>query len=230
MNAMVMDPPTVKQQTVSYEDYLAQASESRIMEWVDGEVITYMPASDRHQDISRFLTTILDTFVTFFKLGFLRYAPFEVKLWPNGPSREPDILFISQEQAEQLQTQRFVGGPALIIEIISPSSVTADRVDKFSEYEQAGVEEYWLIDSRPYQQQADFYRLQDGKFEAVPLTEEGIFYSVILPHFWLNPAWLTAETLPNPQLILSEIMLTVPDLSPDAREAYEALRRVLQSD
>ena len=230
MNVMLMDPPAVKQQTVSYEDYLDQASESRIMEWVDGEVITYMPASDRHQDISRFLTTILDTFVTFFKLGFLRYAPFEAKLWPNGPSREPDVLYISQEQSEQLQPQRFIGGPALVIEIISPSSVTADRVDKFSEYERAGVEEYWLIDSRPYQQQADFYRRQEDKFEAVPLTDEGIFHSAVLPHFWLNPAWLTAETLPNPQRILSEIMLTVPDLSDEARAAYTALYNLLQTD
>ena len=95
---------------------------------------------------------------------------------------------------DQLQTQRFVGGPALVIEIISPSSVTADWVDKFSEYERAGVEEYWLIDSRPYQEQADFYQLQDGKFEAVPLTDEGIFHSAVLPHFWLKPAWLTAAT------------------------------------
>lgn len=227
MNGMVMDPPTVKQQTVSYEDYLEQASESRIMEWVDGEVIAYMPASDRHQDISRFLTTILDTFVTFFKLGFLRYAPFEAKLWPDGPSREPDVLYISQEQSEQLHPQRFMGGPALVIEIISPSSVTADRVDKFSEYEQAGVAEYWLIDSRPYQQQADFYRRQGGKFEAVPLTDEGIFHSAVLPHFWLNPAWLTGDTLPNPQLILSEIMLTVPDLDPEVYTAYAALQRIL---
>jgi Uma2 family endonuclease len=229
MSTMLMDPPTTKQQQkVSYEEYLDRASESRIMEWVNGEVITYMPASDRHQDISRFLATILDTFISFFELGILRYAPFEVKLWLDGPSREPDILFISQEQAGQLHTQRFAGGPALVIEIISPSSVTADRVDKFGEYEAAGVQEYWLIDARPHQEQADFYRLHDDKFEAVPLTEEGIFHSTVLPHFWLNPAWLTAETLPNAQLIFSEIMLTVPDLSDEVREAYAALRRVLE--
>jgi Uma2 family endonuclease len=229
MSTMLMDPPTTKQQQkVSYEEYLDRASESRIMEWVNGEVVTYMPASDRHQDISRFLATILDTFINFFKLGVLRYAPFEVKLWPDGPAREPDILFINQAQMDQLQTQRFVGGPALVIEIISPGSVTADRVDKFGEYERAGVAEYWLIDSRPYQEQADFYRLHDGKFEAVPLTQDGIYHSAILPHFWLDPAWFTADTLPNAQLIFSEIMLTVPDLSDEAREAYAALRRVLQ--
>jgi Uma2 family endonuclease len=229
---MLMDPPAATRQKkkISYEEFLDQASETRIMEWADEEVITYMPPSTSHQQLVTFLNRLLGHFIEAFGLGIVLLAPFEVKLWPDGPAREPDILFIKREQMEQLQAQRFEGGPALIIEIISPSSVTADRVDKFSEYEMAGVQEYWLVDSRPHQEQADFYRLHDGKFEAVPLTDEGIFHSAVLPHFWLNPAWLTAETLPNPQLILSEIMLTVPDLSPDAREAYEALRRVLQSD
>ena len=213
---------------MSYDEYLSWAGETRVMEWANGEGIAYLPASNRHQDLSRFLSILTGNFANFLDLGTILIAPFEVKLWPDGPAREPDILFISQAQAEQLQTQRFIGGPALVIEIISSSSVTADRVNKFSEYERAGVEEYWLIDSRPYQEQADFYRLQDGKFETVPLTDEGIFHSAVLPHFWLNPAWFTAATLPNPQLILSEIILTIPDLDPDVREAYAALRRVLQ--
>jgi len=230
MDVTVMDPPAVKQQTVSYEDYLAQASESRIMEWANEEIISYMPPSTSHQRMVAFLNQILGHFVETFDLGLVLLAPFEVKLWPDGPAREPDILFVKQEQMNQLQTQRFVGGPALVVEIISPGSVTADRVDKFSEYERASVEEYWLIDSRPYQQQADFYRLDDGKFQTVPLTDEGIFHSAILPHFWLDPAWLTAKTLPNPQLILSEIMLTLPDLSDEARAAYAALHKLLQSE
>jgi Uma2 family endonuclease len=227
---MTLSTQNPHRQKMSYDEYLSWAGETRVMEWANGEGIAYLPASNRHQDLSRFLSILIGNFANFLDLGTILIAPFEVKLWPDGPAREPDILFISQAQAEQLQTQRFIGGPALVIEIISSSSVTADRVDKFSEYEQAGVAEYWLIDSRPFQQQADFYRRQAGKFEAVPLTDEGIFHSAVLPHFWLNPAWLTAETLPNPQRILSEIMLTVPDLSDEARAAYTALYNLLQTD
>ena len=73
-------------------------------------------------------------FIEFFDLGILVLAPFEVKLWPDGPSREPDILFIGQENLSKLTSERFEGGPDLIIEIISPSSVTEDRVHKFTEY------------------------------------------------------------------------------------------------
>ena len=48
------------------------------------------------------------------------------------------------------------GGPSLVVEIVSPGSATIDRVDKFREYERAGVGEYWIIDPRHQKQQADF--------------------------------------------------------------------------
>jgi hypothetical protein len=31
----------------------------------------------------------------YFQLGDLISSPFEVKFWPDSPSREPDILFIA---------------------------------------------------------------------------------------------------------------------------------------
>lgn len=76
---------TPQRQKMSYDDYLDYAGESQIVEWVKGEVITYVPPVYKHQDLSRFLSTLLDLFVQFFDLGIVQYAPFEVKLWPAGP-------------------------------------------------------------------------------------------------------------------------------------------------
>ena len=57
----------------------------------------------------------------------------------------------------------FLDGPAdLVIEVISDDSVTRDRVEKFDEYLEAGVREYWVIDPRPGQQRALFYVLRTG--------------------------------------------------------------------
>jgi Uma2 family endonuclease len=106
---------------MSYEAYLDFAGDSEIVEWVEEEVVRYMPPTDRHQDLSGFLNTLLRLFTQFFKLGIVRSAPFEVKLWPNGPSREPDILFVSTANLPNLDEKRFNGGPDLIIEIISPA-------------------------------------------------------------------------------------------------------------
>jgi Uma2 family endonuclease len=208
----------------SYADYLAWPVESRLVEWKDGEIIEYMPASDRHQALILFLSTLLNLYIKALALGELRFAPLEVKLWPDGPSREPDILFVANERVAQLTDKRYLGGPDMVVEVISTSSARIDRVEKFIEYEQAGVREYWLIDPRPRQQQAEFYqRGADGRFLSAPLNEDGFYRSAVLPGFWLNPDWLRAEKLPPPALIMAEIAKDVAALPDDVRAAYRAL-------
>lgn len=214
---------------MSYEEYLKFAGDSQIVEWVGGEVIVYMPPIDIHQNLSRFLTILLDLYAEFFDLGILRYAPFEVKLWPDGPSREPDILFVANENLANLTEKRFEGGPDLVIEIVSPGSVSEDRVRKFTEYEKAGVREYWIFDPRPHQQQVDFYILGENDFfQAAPLTDDGLYQSTVLPDFWFNIAWLWQEPLPNPQLALAEIMLSMETLPAEVKSAYQALYKILR--
>jgi Uma2 family endonuclease len=224
----VVEKEAPQRQKMSYEEYLAFASDGQIAEWVDGEVIIYMPPLYDHQNLVSLLDALLRSFVQFFSLGVIVPAPFEVKLWPGGPSREPDIIFISNNHLPRLTSKRFEGGPDLIVEVISPGSVTEDRVRKFTEYEQAGVGEYWIIDPRPYQRQVDFYVLgEDSTYYPAPIGEDGIYHSTALPHFWLNIEWLWQENLPNPQLALAEIMISIPDLPAEAKQAYEALYRLL---
>ena len=213
---------------MSYDEYLDLAGESRLMEWADGEGIIYMPPTNKHQDIVRFLSHLIDSFIQYFGLGVLRFAPFEVKLWPDGPAREPDILFVSNDSRTQLTTKRFEGGPDLVVEVISPGSVTEDRVHKFTEYEQAGVQEYCLIDPRHHQQQVDVYvRDADGRFQPARIDEDGRIHSTVLPHFWLDTAWFAQDELPNPQLTLAAIMLTIDDLPAQARETFQSLYELL---
>ncbi len=220
-----------QRQMMSYDDYLDYAGETQIVEWVEGEVITYMPPVYKHQDLSRFLSTLLDLFVQFFDLGIVQYAPFEVKLWPNGPAREPDVFFVAKEHLSRLTPDRFEGGPDLIIEIISPSSVSEDRVRKFTQYEQARVREYWLIDPRPRQQQADFYLLgQDNAYHPAPIEADGRYRSTVLPEFWLNIDWLRQEPLPNPQLAFAEIMVSLESLPAEIKAIYQALFDHLSGD
>jgi Uma2 family endonuclease len=213
---------------MSYEEYLKAASDAQIMEWVNGEGIVYMPPLYSHQNIASFLDGLLRSFIEFFNLGVLIPAPFEVKLWPGGPSREPDLIVIAKENLSKLTDKRFEGAPDLLIEIISPGSVSEDRVHKFTEYEQAGVREYWIIDSRPHQQHADFYVLGADKiYHAAPVDDQGLYWSTILPNFWLDVEWLRQEQLPNPQLALAEIMVSLETLPTEVKETYQALCRLL---
>lgn len=230
MSTNLLTPPVADtvRPTVSYETYLKTSSETAITEWVAGEVITYMPPTNKHQRFIWLLNSVLSFFVNEQKLGELRTAPFEVKLWPDGPSREPDLIFVSQENLAKLDEKRFNGAPDLVVEIVSPSSVREDKIRKFQEYERAGVREYWLIDPRPHLQTVEIFGLNEvGEYEPLPVDEQGVVHTAVLPGFWLNVNWFTQTPLPNAQRIAYEIMLTLDGLPPAIRTAYQTLHDAL---
>jgi len=171
---------------MAYEEFLAWADEDTHAEWVKGEVIMTSPASGRHQDISDFLTSVLRSFVEAHHLGIFRSAPFQMRLEYSG--REPDLIFVAAENLARLKETHLDGPADLVIEITSPESDTRDRGGKFTEYEQAGIPEYWLID--PEREQAVFYQRDEaGRYRSILPDENGIYHSKALPGFWLRESW-----------------------------------------
>ncbi len=179
--------PDDRPQRMSYEVFLAWADEDTCAEWVNGEVIMHSPASDAHQDISGFLESLLRIFVEARRLGIVRSAPFQMRLARSG--REPDLLFLAYEHLER-RKGTYLDGPAdLVIEIMSPESAARDRGEKFFEYTEAGIPEYWLID--PLREQAEFYQMDaGGRYRPVLPDAEGIYRSKVLSGFWLRIDWL----------------------------------------
>ena len=99
----------------------------------------------------------------------------------------------------------FLDGPAdLVLEIVSPDSVTRDNVEKPREYQEAGVPEFWRID--PAKKVASFFQLaSDGTYREVVVGQDGIYRSRELPGFWLNVAWLWRDPLPSSARMLLQI-------------------------
>jgi Uma2 family endonuclease len=126
------------------EDYFSLPDTNRIIELSEGELIMTPLPTESHQRTSIRLLFSLYTFVHERELGVVRYAPLPVRLWP-GKIREPDILFVSNEHLDRIG-ERVYGPPDLVVEITSPGTMHVDRVEKFSEYAKAGVEEYWIVD------------------------------------------------------------------------------------
>ncbi|OIP02554.1 MAG: hypothetical protein AUJ96_16085 [Armatimonadetes bacterium CG2_30_66_41] len=182
--------------TMTYEEFLAWADEDTWAEWVDGEVIELSPASNPHQELHIFLCTVLNSYSKARSLGEVRSAPFQMKTGPSLPGREPDLLFVSRGHCDRL-TQQYLEGPAdLVVEIISPDSRGRDRGDKFYEYEEGGVQEYWILD--PERRQAEFYQLGgDGVYQLVRPDDEGDYRSRVLPGLWLKSEWLWPDTRPD---------------------------------
>jgi Uma2 family endonuclease len=206
---------------MTYEEFLEWCDEDTWAEWVDGDVIVFSPAHRYHQDVSDFLVSVLRIYVEARNLGVVISAPFQMKMVRG---REPDLLFIAWEHLDRLQ-ETFLAGPAdLVIEIISPDSLSRDWEDKFVEYESGGVAEYWLID--PERKQADFYVLDaEGHYQRKPVEAEGVYRSEVVRGFWLKEDWLWQEPLPSPVRVVAE----VAGVGPALLEAFEQALRGTQN-
>lgn len=108
------------------------------------------------------------------------FAPLAVRLWP-GKIREPDILFYTQAHSERIG-ELISGPPDLVVEVPSPGTRKTDRHDKFYEYAQANIAEYWIVD--PEAESVEVFILDDGVFSL--LVKAGLgekAYSQLLSGF-----------------------------------------------
>lgn len=205
MEGKVKSPATAKI-LMSYDEYLAWADEDVHAEWVAGEVIVHVPPKEAHQEVLTFLATILRLFTTFFRLGRVLVAPFEMKLGSEGPARQPDLLFVASEHLDRLGPDRLNGPADLVVEVVSDESVARDRGEKFYEYQDAGVREYWIVDPRPGRERADFWILgEDGRYQPVPVGPGGVYRSQVVRGFWLRTGWLKPDATPDPLLAFAEV-------------------------
>ena len=180
---------------VSYERFLEWDGENQHVEWVNGEVIPMPPVFDAHNDLTSFLCPLLRIFEEQTKLGVLRTDPFQMKTGPDLPGRAPDLMFILNHRLPRLKST-YLDGPAdLVIEVVSPGNRGVDRGDKYAEYEQGGVPEYWLLD--PERRTHEFYQLgRDDLYHPATVPENGTYRSQAVPGLWLRPAWLWQQPRP----------------------------------
>jgi Uma2 family endonuclease len=194
---------TVSQRNMTYEDFLEwNGTDGVWAEWIEGEIVYMSNPSLTHQRIARFLVGILQFFVESKNLGEILPAPFQLKFDFQDSSRQPDLMFVSNANASKVKKQFVQGTADLIIEIISPESRTRDKGDKFYEYEQAGVKEFWLIDAD--RKRAEFYTLGDDGFFNFILAENGVYASKVLPGMNLKVDWLWQEKLPTLMEVLKD--------------------------
>lgn len=142
------------------EDYFALPETNRYVELSGGKLMMPPHPSNRHQRAVLELAVRLRQFVRERDLGEVRIAPLPVRLWP-GKIREPDIFFIAKEHVDRIG-EEVVGVPDLVVEVVSPSTERIDRVEKFAEYAQAGVREYWLVDLEEVT--VEVYVLREGAY------------------------------------------------------------------
>jgi Uma2 family endonuclease len=202
--AVLEAPVEAKPSTrMTYEEFLAWADEDTRAEWVNGEVVFMGQVSKLHQLVGGFLFTLIKLFVEAHQLGLVFYESFQMKTGDDLPGRLPDIFFVSNENLHRVKDNRLEGPADLAIEIISPESRSRDRGEKFYEYEQGGVREFWLLD--PLRKRAEFYQLgDDGLYLLVNADSDGVYHSVVLKGLWIKVDWLWQQPLPTILSVIKE--------------------------
>jgi len=131
----------------SEDDYLSVAlSENWMIEYTDGCVEVLPMPTIAHQLIVRFLLDALRAFVDPKKLGMVLFAPLPVKTVP-AKYREPDLIFNFAENHAK-QGKKYYESADLVMEVVSPDDRSRERdyEKKRSDYAEAGIPEYWIVD------------------------------------------------------------------------------------
>lgn len=129
---------------LSAADYDALPEEDcRNIEIVDGAIVVSPSPSRSHQRIAQRLVSALEAAVatSLAAVGDVDLRLRDIPLL----NRRPDVVVYdaSLPDDEVLRPEHCV----LVVEVMSPGSVTTDQVDKPAEYAKSGIEHYWRIEN-----------------------------------------------------------------------------------
>ena len=174
----------------SYADYLKWEFTERV-ELFKGFIRQMSAPARKHQKLSWNLERQLDKYFAE-KPCDIYHAPFDVRLTKFDKTKDKEILTVVQPDIcvicdeKKLDKRGCLGSPDLIVEIQSPGNTKREMKDKFELYEEAGVREYWIVDS--VQNFVLVYYLNEaGKYIGIkPFSEEETFNSVIFPELEID--------------------------------------------
>lgn len=115
-------------------------------ELIDGEIYMMATPTMVHQLLLGELYLLIANYIKRNK-GACKVilSPFAVLLHNDDSTYlEPDVVVICDKG--KLDNKGCHGAPDWVIEIVSPSSKKLDYVLKLTEYQRAGVREYWIVD------------------------------------------------------------------------------------
>ena len=147
---------------LDYDDLAHAPDDGKQYELLDGELFVTPAPSPFHQRVSKRLQRQLERYFEERRPGEVFNAPLDVILTPQDVV-EPDIVVVTDSQ--QISTRGIEGAPALVVEVLSPSTADRDRTLKSKRYEANGVLHYWIVDIDA--QRIDCYRLTDQKYALV---------------------------------------------------------------
>lgn len=111
-------------------------------ELVDGEIVVTPSPVPHHQRASGRLYDVLRAWTHEHPPHEVFFAPLDIRFGP-GRILEPDLAVFA---ALLPDTHPVAHLPVLVVEVLSPSTRSYDRLTKRMLYADAGVPEFWLVD------------------------------------------------------------------------------------
>ena len=198
------NPSRVAEDRISVEDFCHLVPDGQKADLIDGIIYMASPDSRRANKLTGFVYRLLQDYVDARGIGgdvfFSRYACRLGKF--HAP--EPDVGYVRPERVGLAEEGGLRGAPDIAVEIVSRESRDRDYGDKRQLYEEAGVAEYWIIDS--IQKRAEFLVLNEGRYQLAALEQNRLFRSRALSGFWIDVDWLPANPLPRASRCLQAIL------------------------
>jgi Uma2 family endonuclease len=171
---------------LGYDDLALMPDDGLIREILDGELFVTPSPSPMHQRVAMRLARQLDQYLAARNIGELFSAPLDTILGPHDVA-EPDLLLVTDPA---IITKRAIeGAPALVVEILSPSTASRDRTIKARRYAAAGILHYWIVDID--RRRVECLKLTGGEYTPAVVAEgEGTLTHVDWPDLTLDLAAL----------------------------------------
>ncbi len=136
---------------LTWDEFIGLPLETRNTDLVDGKMIVNAPHA-QHERVLREILAALDRWQEHemhsthgHRLGEATTQQL-VKI-VNDRGYQPDLSWFPVEQCSSPgEPAAFTGLPAIVVEVLSPSTRRFDLVRKANDYRTLGIPEYWLID------------------------------------------------------------------------------------
>lgn len=163
-------------QVLDYDDYAAIPPDGKRYELIEGDVHVTPAPTPLHQWVSKRLQRQLEAYFEARGFGRVYNAPIDVILTPHDVV-QPDLVVVTD--LSQVSARGIEGAPALLVEILSPTTLLYDRTTKSRRYAALGVPHLWLVEPEP--RRLECYRLEGSGYQRVAVAEQN---ATVEPSDW----------------------------------------------
>jgi Uma2 family endonuclease len=128
----------------TYSEYARLPDDGNRYEVIDGEVVVTAAPTPHHQKVISRLCRILEDHVETRGLGWV-FQDVDL-LFVSAQFLRPDLLVVPARAVHGITDRGVEETPLLVVEVLSPSTRTIDRVKKSRRYLEIGVPAYWVVD------------------------------------------------------------------------------------